>query len=150
MLLLVDIRADVAVNSKEIGGEVSDRLSGVTSRDDLPTCNTLPNFTQKQVIKSTPGTTNASVPKITPSNTLFISTDPVGWTIVDAGTVMCVLSLPLLLVVGTTVYVVNLPLVLPALDGISVFLLVVVCVLDVGEGLTATRSACVDEKKICT
>ena len=151
MLLLVDIRADVAVNSKEIGGEVSDRLSGVTSRDDLPTCNTLPNFTQKQVIKSTPGTTNASVPKITPSNTLFISIDPVGRTIVDTGTVMCVLSLlPLLLVVGTTGYVVNLPLVLPALDGISVFLLVVVCVPDVGEGLTATRSACVDEKKICT
>ena len=140
----------MAVNSKEIGGEVSDRLSGVTSRDDLPTCNTstLPNFTQKQVIKSTPGTTNASVPKIAPSNTLFISTDPVGRTIVDTGTVMCVLSLPLL-VVGTTVYVVNLPLVLPALDGISVFLLVVVCVLDVGEGLTATRSASVDEK-ICT
>lgn len=143
VLLLVDIRADVAVNSKEIGGEVSDRLSVVTSRDDLPTCNALPSFTQTQVIKSTPGTTSASVPKIAPSNTLFILTGPVGRTIVDTGTVMCVLSLPVLLVVGTTMYVVNLPLVLLVLDGISVFL---VCALDVGEGLTATRSACVDEK----
>ena len=101
LLLLVGRRADVAVNSKEIGGEASDRLSGVTSQDDLLTFKTLPSFTQKQVIKTTPGTTNASVPISAPSNTLFILIEPAGRTIVGAGTVMCVLAFILLVVVDT-------------------------------------------------
>ena len=116
----------MAVNSKEIGGETSDRLSGVTLQDDLLTFKTLPSF-QKQVINTTPGTTNASVPTSAPSNTLFILIEPAGRTIVGAGTVMCVLAFILLL---------------PVLDGIFVFLAVVVCALDVGEGLTATWSVC--------
>ena len=92
----------MAVNSKEIGGEASDRHSGVTlQEDDLLTFKTLPSFTQKQVIKTTPGTTNASVPISAPSNTLFILIEPAGRTIVGAGTVMCVLAFILLVVVGT-------------------------------------------------